>query len=216
MWLEIKQTATVGVLDETELVVPVLADVFALVDEPVPGEPESYRIGRIMADRLDVGRIINLGASVWDVANSDSSGLEAAWACLLDENGEFQEQASNAGLDPVVYIYRFVLHTDFVEWKMAVMDMFCHAFGRAALVLAQHHTTLFSETEFRGLGFHLLPPRGFRAIGARHIDSKTRFWARENRLGADYGFSDYPEEPPAAVAKHETWVREQCPYERLG
>lgn len=32
MWLEIKQTATVGVLDETELVVPVLADVFALVD----------------------------------------------------------------------------------------------------------------------------------------------------------------------------------------
>lgn len=36
MWLEISQTATIGVLDESELVVPVLADVFALVEDPVP------------------------------------------------------------------------------------------------------------------------------------------------------------------------------------
>lgn len=217
MWLEIKQTATVGILDEAQLVVPVIADVFALVEEPVPGEPEYYRVGRIMADRLDVGRIAALGASVWDVADSDSSGLEAAWACLLDENGEILEEVSKTGLDPIVYLYRFALHTDFVEWKMAVMDMFCHVFGRTALVLAQHHTTLFSNTEFTGLGLRLLPPTRYAGPrGFPDIDRETRFWARPNCLSAEYGFSDYPEEPPAALPKHEAWVQEQCPNERLG
>lgn len=168
-----------------------------------------------MADRLDVGRIVSLGADVWDVADSDSSGLEAAWSSLLDEEGRLQGKASAIESDPVLYLYRFVLHVDFVEWKMAVMDMFCHVFGRTALVLAQHHTTLFSETEFRALGFHLLPPRRFQAPLECDIDTETRFWARENRAGADYGFSDYPDEPPAATAKHEAWVREQCPPERL-
>lgn len=217
MWLEIKQTATVGVLDEAELVVPAIADVFATVEEPVLGEPEYHVVGRIMADRLDVGRIANLGASVWDVADSDSSGLEAAWACLLDENGAIQEDVLKTGLDPVVYLYRFVLHTDFVEWKMAVMDMFCHVFGRTGLVMAQHHTTLFSNTEFAALGFRLLPPTRYAGPeGFADIDRKTRFWARENCLSAEYGFADYPADPPAALPKHEVWVQEQCPKERRG
>lgn len=43
MWLEVKQTATVGILAEEELVVPIVADIFALTSELVAGEPDSYR-----------------------------------------------------------------------------------------------------------------------------------------------------------------------------
>ncbi|HWB12724.1 MAG TPA: hypothetical protein VG826_26095 [Pirellulales bacterium] len=216
MWLEIKQTANMEILDEMQLAIPVIAEVFARVEEPFPGKPESYRVGRIMADRLDVSRIVELGASVWSVADSDSSGLESAWASLLDEDGTIRAEMSDTDLESVVYMYRFFLHTDFVEWKMPVMDMFCHVFGRAAVVLAQHHTTLFSDTEFSALGFNLLPPTRFAApVGYPDIDRETQFWARENRLSADYGFSDYPEEPPGALPKHEAWIQEQCPNDRL-
>lgn len=216
MWLDIRQTATVGILGEEQLVVPTVADVVALVEEPSPGEPEFYRVGRILADRLDIRRIAELGIRVWDVADADSSGLEAAWASLLDEGGERDDVEIQVGSDPVVYLYRFVLHPDYAEWRMAVMDLFCHNFGANAQVLVQHHTTLFSETEFDALGFRLLPPTRFPAPpGYPDIDRQTRFWARENRLGAEYGFSDYPEEAPPSQPKHEAWVQEECPDTRL-
>ena len=215
MWLELSQSVTIGIDDESQLVVPAMADVLALVEDPVPGEPESYRIGRIMADRLDVGRIAELGSSVWGVADADSSGLESAWACLLDEEGRFRDDDFEMA-DPVVYLYRFALHLDFVEWKMAVMHMFCSVFGGSALVLAQHHTTLFSDTEFKALGFRLLPPTSFPApAGFPAIDRTTRFWTRENGLACEYRFSDYPDEPPAALPKHEEWLEKECPKEPL-
>jgi hypothetical protein len=216
MWIETKQSTSIRFDDISQLVVPVIADVFALVDEPNVGQAEFHRVGRIMADRLDTGRITAIEESVWDVADSDSSGLEAAWANLLDEHGEIRAQEFAGAADPVIYLYRFALHPDFVESKMAVMDMFCHTFGKGAIILAQHHTTLFSDTEFRALGFRFLPSREPPVPGQfAPNDTETRFWARENCTGAEYGFSDYPDEVPPSLTKHEAWVEKECPHERL-
>lgn len=109
----------------------------------------------------------------WDVADSDSCDLEAAWASLLDERGRFRTKELGAP-DPIVCLHRFDLHVDFVDWRMAVVDGFCRMFGPEALILAPRDFTWLSDTEFGELAFGLLPATVFPNPGLPSIDREIR------------------------------------------
>ena len=217
MWLEAKRTWSLVDYQPDSVVVPWRIDVFALTGEenPEPGR-DNFLVGRLMADELRVGDIEERGGNVWDAADNDSSGLEAAWASLLDEAGSFRSEDFESSGDPVVYLYRFELHPDFAAWRMPVMHSFCRAFPDEAIILAQYHTTWFSQAEFEQLGFELLPPTCYEVDpGFPAIDRDTRFMARENCLRSKFGFSDYPEEPPPAKQAHADWLKTRGPWRDL-
>jgi hypothetical protein len=112
----------------------------------------------LLADEIRPREIEECGEDIWAVADADSSGLEAAWASLLDENGQLRSSEFAGPIDSVVYLYRFTLHADFSPCRLAVLDAACRIFGTNAVILAQHHTIWFADTEFEFLGFHSLPP----------------------------------------------------------
>lgn len=147
-------------------------DVMAATDLSAPASgPEAYPVGRILADELRRFEIAEWGEDVWTVADADSSGLEAAWAAVLDEEGTFREDEFDGPADPVIYLYRFKLHEDFSAWRLAVLDACCRVFGQGALVLAQHHTTWLSEAEFELLGFRFV----FSARVSEHRPGDTLY-----------------------------------------
>ena len=55
--------------------------IYALSDDE--NNPEEFVVGRILADELHRYELAEGGEDIWDVADADSSGLEAAWASLL-------------------------------------------------------------------------------------------------------------------------------------
>lgn len=212
------KSTSVRPLDHPDRVIAWRCDVRAaeILDDTPTGR--YFLVGRILADEIRPSEIENCGENVYAVADGDSAGLEAAWAALLDEDGNFREDEFTAPAEPVVYLYRFALHPDFAEWRMAVMDDFSMQFGLHGLILAQFQTTLFSETEFHALGFKHLPRTCFKAPpGLPNIDREreTRFLMRHNVLRRDYELVDYPDEAPPATEEHEQWVKSRGPWKGL-
>lgn len=220
MWLESHRQHNLTWNDPKDLIVPCRVDVWANVDfetnDPEPGQPESFIVGRLLADEIRRFDIEEHGINAWDAADADSSGTEAAWAALLDEHGRFREEGLESMGDPAVYVYRFHLHPDFAECRMAVIDAFCRQFGNDALVLFQYHTTMLSETEFEELGFKDLPPAKFRGQSAfAGPTQEVRFKMRNNSNVPPFRLADYPEDDdlPGATAKHAEWLVAQGPWE---
>ena len=218
MWLESKRQHRLTVGEPSDLIVPCRVNVraFADFDRIMPGGRDSFIVGRILADEIHRFEIEDRGENVWDAADADSSGVEAAWASVLDENGHFRDGDFPSVSDPVVYVYRFELHPDFAEFRLAVMDQFCRMYSCEALILAQLQTTVFSETEFAELGFEDLPPTQFPApFGFPCIDRKTRFKFRANCLQTRFTVDDYPDDAPPACSYHSKWVRAKGPWAAL-
>jgi hypothetical protein len=207
MRLEASQSVELIHYSLSAFVVPWRVNVWADVHEPEVGKPESFVVGRILADTLSRFDIEECGEDAWTVADEDSAGLELAWASLLDENGHFREDEFESIADPVVYTYRFALHPDFAEWRMPVMDAFCRLFGTCGLVLAQHNTTVYSLTEFETLGFRPLIPKGRLTPGT---SNEPRFMVRDNAC-ARYSMASYPEESPNPGRQHKEWLEAQGP-----
>lgn len=213
MWLDVKRRYPVQVLDPTELVVPCRVDVREVGDDAMSGE--DFSVGRFLADELRRHEIEEHGLNVWTVADADSSGLEAAWSCLLDEQGEIREDDFDGIVASVVYCYRFALHPDFVEWRLAVIDSFCRMFDEA-LILMQFHTTLCSDTEFAMLGFKPVEIATFAPdVGPGRLDRQTRFMLRNNNLKVPFKLSDYPDDFPTAKPEHEAWLESQAKWDKL-
>jgi len=204
MWLEAAQQFSLIRYDTSALASPWKIDVVGLTDEPGP-DGEAFIVGRVLADSMSRFDIEECGEDPSDVADSDSSGLSAAWESLVDKDGEFRSDDFQSIADPVVYIYRFYLHPDFAEWRIAVMDAVCRLFGNSALILAQHHTTYYSQTEFDALGFVRLIPA---------VKQEVDFMARENAC-ARYSMGDYPREAPDAFRRHQEWLEAQAPWKDL-
>jgi hypothetical protein len=80
-------------------------------DSVEEGQPDWFVVGRLLADEIRRFDANEWGHSEWEVAEADSAGLEMALDSLLDENGELRE--FNGICDPIVYLYRFLLHDDF-------------------------------------------------------------------------------------------------------
>ena len=178
--------------------------------------PDSYVVGRILADELRRFEISEWSENVWDAADADSSGLEAAYAALLDENGDFRQDEFESVADPVVYLYRFARHEDFREWRMSVLDAFCRTFGNDAVILAQYHTTSFTLVQFEALGFRELGPTQYAAPkGLPRIDRETSFMVRENAVATSFALADYPEDAPAARPEHTEWLETRGRWEGL-
>lgn len=216
MWLETQSTRHIVHLDSSDYVVPWRVDVQAMTDIDDAEGPGAYSIGRLLADALYPYEMAERGASVWDAADADSSGLEAAWASLLDKDGEFRDEEFEALGEPVVYLYRFALHDDFVQWRMAVMDTFCRMFENNAVILAQYHTTSFSLVQFEELGFRELPETQFAApSGFPRIDREVRFMVRDNAKTTSFGLEDYPRDLPDATAEHAEWLESRGKWKDL-
>ncbi|HEY1599679.1 MAG TPA: hypothetical protein VGG64_08765 [Pirellulales bacterium] len=218
MWLSAHHEFNITRYDSAQATIPWRVDVHAIVDDPEPGAREEFTVGRILADELRPGEIDELGDDPWDVADADSSGLEAAYAAVLDEHGCFRDDEFTAGGDQIVYLYRFALHPDFVDWRLAVMDSFCRLFASpSAVILAQRHTTLFSDTELSEVGFRLLAPTVYRGPkGARRIDRTTEFYVRDCTLKTRFELRDVIDiEPPSATSAHEKWLETCGPWDKL-
>jgi len=179
------------------------------------GEPDYFTVGRILADELRRYEIMDWGDNVWDAADADSSGLEAAYASLLTADGKFREEEFEGIANPLVYMYRFALHEEFVNWRLAVLHGFCNLFANDAVVLAQYDTTWFSETEFEVLGFRDLGPTQFPAPNLPSIDREGRFMVRDNAAAGGFTFNHYPEDAPAARLEHEEWLASKVPWDNL-
>ena len=208
MWLDSKRKYKLIRYEPNDLVVAWVVDVKAYgEDSDQIAEPGVFTVGRLLADELRRFEIAECGEQVWQVADADSSGLEAAWTSLLDQEGNFRDDDFEAVADPVVYLYRFKLHPDFVNWRLAMMDVFCRIFDSDALISAQHHTTWLSDTEFDLLGFRPLPRTDYPAPqGYSNIDRKTCFIVRENACRVEYSIADYPGEAPSGRRDHAQWI----------
>ena len=214
MWLEAKRTCSLVHFEPNDLVIH--CSVYMRVFPEEEPATELITVGRMLADELRRYDIAEKGESVWRAADADSSGLESAWASLLDEEGEFREEEFESNADSIVYLYRFKLHADFSDWRLAAMDAFCRTFGSDALILAQYHTTWFSEAEFELLGFRLLPETKFPSpAGFPNIDRDTLFMVRDNACQPSFGMNDYPEDAPDAKQEHAEWLEEQGPWDGL-
>lgn len=214
MWLEAKRQCNLAPSDSSEHVIHWQFDMTVLSDDETSSE--KVIVGRMLADELRRFEIAERGENVWNVADADSSGLEVAWSSLLDEQGEIRQEQFEGIADPVVYLYRFQLHPDFVDWRLAALDGFCRTFGSDAVILAQHHTTWLSEAEFQTLGFRLLPKTRLPAPpGFPNIDRSTRFMVRDNACQVSMEATDYPMDAPGGKSAHSDWLDQQGPWDDL-
>jgi len=206
MWLEAKNRVYITRNDVSQFVVPWVVEIKASSDPRDGGDP--YTVGRMLADAIHRFDVADCGERAWTVADAESAGLAAAWAFLVDDNGALRQDAFETIVDPVVYLY--VLHPNFAELRLAVMDAVCSLFGAESLILAQYHTTEYAETEFEVLGFRPLPrPAGY------NTDDPLQFMARENAL-SPYRISSYPKDSPHGKLEHQEWVERQGPWKGLG
>ena len=217
MWLDARRQQKLVRYEPDDFVVRWQVDINVPAEEgAIVRGRDCVTVGRILCDELRRYETIECGESVWEAADADSSGLEAAWSSLLDEEGDFRDDEFEGIADPVVYVYRFQLHAEFVDWRMATADAFCRMFGSDAVILAQYHTTWFSEAEFELLGFHLLPPTQFPSpAGYPNIDREARFMARDNACRAEFGLRQYPKDAPEGRLDHDQWLEEQGPWKDL-
>jgi hypothetical protein len=216
MWLELKQQYPLIRHEPNESAIPWQVDVRASVDFDTiePGQPQSFIVGRMLADEIRRYESNEWGHNNWDVAEADSMGLETAYASLLDEEGEIRE--FNGMCDPIVYLYRFAMHDDFAEWRLPLLDAFCRQFDNFALILAQHHTTWFSLEEFKLVGFEMLEQTEYKVPpGYREIDSDLRFMVRDNSLKTKLRIEDYPKECRPATIEHQNWGESKGRWEGL-
>ena len=211
MKFEIRQRCDLLREDETQHVVPWRFTIKAGADDP--NGFEEYTVGRILADELRPFELAEWGTNVWDVADSDSAGLLAAYSALLDKSGHFRELEFDAIGEPIVYMYRFELHPDFAHWRLAILDCFCRRFLDNALILVQYHSTWLSLAEFELLGFRVLAPSEFAPpTDAAEIDASIRFMVRDNTQTTPLSISDYPKEVPWATIDHARWVKSKGPW----
>jgi hypothetical protein len=214
MWLDATHTYNLIRLDAQQSVVPWRVNVRAHVDldAHVQGRPDSYVVGRLLADSIHRYEATEWDLDPWDIADGDSEGLEAAFGALLDENGDFRSEDFEALGDPIVYLYRFALHDDFANWRFAILDSFCRQFGNDALILAQHHTIPFSIKEFEQLGFRLLSKTKFLPGCVPIIDRQTEFLVRDNSLKSPFTIGMYPESALPAKFEQEQWLDSRGPW----
>lgn len=216
MWLEAKGTHRLIFYEPDDHIVPWRVDVRASVALDVDPPPDSYVVGRMLADELRRYEISEWSENIWDAADADSSGLEAAYAALLDKNGDFRQDEFEGVADPIVYLYRFALHEDFRDWRMPVLDAFCRMFGNDAVILAQYHTTSFTLAQFEALGFRELRPTQCAAPhGLPNIDRDTSFMVRDNALATAFKLTDYPKDAQGARSEHEEWLETRGRWEGL-
>jgi hypothetical protein len=218
MWLDARFQYIVTRFDPSQHVVPWRIDIKAVIDESAGTTgPNSYVVGRILADEVRRFEIAEWGDDPADAADADSAGLESAYAALIDDSGQFRDAEFNGVSDPIVYMYRFRLHDDFASCKLAVLDAFCRLFPNEALILAQYSTTWLSISEFNHLGFKKLVPAGTRIVSNDkpvHVD-QLQFMIRDNTLATTQKVGDYPKQPPWAMPEHEEWVNSHGPWKGL-
>jgi hypothetical protein len=211
MWFELRQRCDLLREDEAQHVIPWKVNIRAAADDPAGFE--DYSVGRILADELRPYELSEWGVSPWNVADADSGGLLSAYCALLGRNGRLREEFDAIG-EPIVYVYRFALHDDFAQWRMAVLDCFCRRFLDSALILVQYHSTWFSLAEFEALGFRVLSPPEFEPpTEAAEINRTTRYMVRDNSCAIPFDLMSYPTKVPYATRKHAKWVRGECPLD---
>lgn len=203
--------------DACELAISWRIDVRALVDDDLLGAgPDSYLVGRLLADEVRRADSVEAGEDPYEVADADSSGLERAFRSLLDANGEFRDEEFDGDADPVVYLYRFALHPDFSEWRMSVLDAFCRLFDSQAVIMAQLHTTDLTQAEFEAVGFLPWVPVVVKPpVDVSDIYNRTEFMVRDNTGPLRLDLSKYPQDSPGASEEHAKWVRSKGPWKGL-
>jgi hypothetical protein len=224
MWLDAKSRCWLVRYEPNHSVIAWTVDVKAMSSDGT----NEFTVGRLLADELRPYEIEEWGENVSDVADADSGGLIGAWSAITDEKGAIRDDVDTETASSVVYLYRFALHHDFSEWRMAVMDSFCRTFGDSAIIMAQYNTTLFSRTEFEQLNFDPLAPLHFkgkspspRSGGARSgvppsaPDEEIEFMTRNNAYKAKFLPADYPKEADYGNEKHQEWIEKNGPWSDL-
>ena len=140
-----------------------------------------------------------------DVADSDSQGLADAYSLLITNDSKRELIHGN-----MVYLYRYVLHEAFAEWKLPVLDAFCRQFPGESLIVTQPNTIWLSEAEFSTLGFG--PIEDVLCDRLPQIKHPApRLIVRDLTLAVPLSIDDYPTDFPPASEEHQKWVDEALP-----
>jgi hypothetical protein len=192
----------------TKWLIDVFADVYSAIDPDISdddddpdtmyAEPHEYIVARVVADELRTSETEERGIDPSIAADADSSGLVAVWSALMLENDEPPSAA-----DTLVYLYRFAVHPDFSECRMAILDAVCRVFGFDALIVTQRNTTWFSEAEFDQLGFEPLESKWNSDLVIRMNFGSRKYWLEH-----------YPEDAPPAKPHHAEWVEKILPRDQ--
>jgi hypothetical protein len=155
------------------------------------------------------------GMTVQDAVNDDSAGLRHIYAAMTDEKDDFRGMELGGSSDPLVYLYAFVLHPDFAECKLPVLDGFSCLMSPGALILTGSHDWI-GFTELAALGFEpWIPKKSWsptRPPG--YFDSGgdlSSLFIRVNSKGADFQIADHRSRCPRATMEHAKWVDERAP-----
>lgn len=141
------------------------------------------------------------------MADADSQGWSDLYGSLLSTGGTFGDDAFEGIADPIVYLYRFALHPDFGNWKMAAFDVYCRLFLSDAILVDRYRTHLSLE-EFKAVGFNVWPGYGRQAPTDAAVINGTAGWmVRDNALATDLQVDGYPKNCAEVTAEHLKWLK---------
>ncbi|MBL9164424.1 MAG: hypothetical protein JNL18_16980 [Planctomycetaceae bacterium] len=211
IWLDATQRHHLTREEPNDSVIPWRAKIRAHTAlELTDDEPESFIIGRMLADEIRRFEVTEWGEEAWEVADADSQGWSDLYSSFLNADGDFCEDELETLADPIVYLYRFDVHPDFAKWKMAALDAFCRLFSTDAIIVALYRAAHLSLEEFKSVGFQVWNGFGKDAPSdPRHIHEHVRWMLRDNSLATPLTVADYPKDCPDATVEHAKWVKEQ-------
>ncbi|WP_232536170.1 hypothetical protein [Lacipirellula parvula] len=176
--------------------------------ELIDNGPESFVVGRMLADEIRRHEVTEWGEEAWDVADADSQGWADLYNSFLNADGDFGVDELDTLADPIVFLYRFDVHPDFANWKMAALDAFCRLFSTDAIIVALYRQAELSLEEFKAVGFNVWEGVGIEPpMEAREIHETAVWMLRDNSLMTPLAVTDYPKECPDATREHQRWVR---------
>lgn len=218
MRLVTQSTYYLSPFDESQFAIPWRCDLEMPADPELDGDREFYVVGRILADELRRSELDDeRNCSPIEAADADSEGLYRAYSAVFDENNEVRGGEFESIADPFIYLYRFELHPDFADWRMAALDAFCRTFSSSAVIIAQYNRVRFSVAEFSALGFDFEPKDGLRRLNPDDTDDEPmRYFVRDNSLQGEFGFAQYPKHFSfEATKEHEVWIESRGPWKDL-
>lgn len=204
-WLEAKSRHCIRKDEPSDWIIRWRVDVHAMVDlDHYPSGPDSFVVGRLMADEIRRYDVEEQGETIYEVGDSDSGGLLDALTCLFPPDGVGGPEFSGIA-EPVVLLHRFELHPEFNGAKLAVLDSFCHIYGSEAVIAFGYYAN-WTLPELHRVGFEEFVPRSFDG------GPRGKFMVRDNTIYTEYGPANYPTQYPSGSEHHTRWLEQHGPW----
>lgn len=116
---------------------------------------EQILLGRIAADLLPIGDVVNAGQDLYEVCDADSAGWEQVHSILFEPGTEeFREELQIEGCpDSVIFVWKSLLHPKLRSYHQGIFETVGGLFGYATVIAIWNHAVQLTEKELAELGF---------------------------------------------------------------